>query len=180
MEAAGDERHLRWRCESDKSSSTLAREAPGGEARQRSRDREDRGVKACGLEGWRDLTLFRPRRRHDRLGARWSGYSDCMGLCRRKRSLLFAVLGFYVVATLIARRRGYRMGGNVVVRCRQGHLFTTIWVPGASLKSIRLGWWRLQRCPVGMHWSIVSPVKEANLTEDERRSASEHKDIRIP
>jgi hypothetical protein len=78
------------------------------------------------------------------------------------------------------RRRGYRMGGNVVVRCHQGHLFTTIWVPGASLKSVRLGWWRLQRCPVGHHWSIVTPVKASELTEEEQRIARENKDIRIP
>ena len=76
--------------------------------------------------------------------------------------------------------RGYRMAGDVVVRCRDGHLFTTIWVPGASLKSVRLGLWRFQRCPVGRHWSIVTPVKRAELTEDERRTASENRDIRIP
>jgi len=78
------------------------------------------------------------------------------------------------------RRRGYPFGGNVVVRCRKGHLFTTLWVPGASLKSVRLGWWRLQRCPVGKHWTLVHPVKEADLGEDERRTAHEHRDIRIP
>jgi hypothetical protein len=72
------------------------------------------------------------------------------------------------------------MGGNVVVRCRDGHLFTTIWVPGASVKSVRLGWWRLQRCPVGNHWSIVTPVKESELSESERRFAHEHQDVRVP
>ncbi len=78
------------------------------------------------------------------------------------------------------RLRGYRMGGNIVVRCREGHLFTTIWVPGASLKSVRLGWWRFQRCPVGKHWSIVTPVKESDLTEEEKLIANENKDVRIP
>ena len=76
--------------------------------------------------------------------------------------------------------RGYAPAGNVVVRCRQGHLFTTIWIPGASVKAARLGWWRFQRCPVGRHWSLVTPVKESNLTEDEKRLAGEHKDVRIP
>jgi hypothetical protein len=76
--------------------------------------------------------------------------------------------------------RGYRMGGNLVVRCRKGHLFTTIWVPGASLKSVRLGRLRFQYCPVGKHWSIVTPVRESDLTEEEKRVASEHRDIRIP
>lgn len=68
----------------------------------------------------------------------------------------------------------------MVVRCRQGHLFTTIWIPGASLKSVRLGWYRFQRCPVGGHWSLVRPVREADLDDDERRSAAEHRDLRIP
>ena len=76
--------------------------------------------------------------------------------------------------------RGYRIGGNLVVRCRQGHLFTTIWIPGASLKAVRLGWWRIQRCPVGGHWTVVTPVRESELTDDERREAREHKDVRIP
>ena len=81
---------------------------------------------------------------------------------------------------VVMKLRGYRMGGNLVVRCRRGHLFTTIWVSGASLKSVRLGWWRFQRCPVGRHWSFVTPVKESNLTEEEKRLAGEHKDVRIP
>ena len=81
---------------------------------------------------------------------------------------------------VVMKLRGYRMGGNLVVRCRKGHLFTTIWVPGASLKAVRLGWWRFQRCPVGNHWSLVTPVKESDLTEDEKRLASEHEDVRIP
>jgi hypothetical protein len=85
-----------------------------------------------------------------------------------------------LLETLVVKLRGYGMAGSVVVRCRQGHLFTTIWVPGASLKSLRLGWWRFQRCPVGKHWSLVSPVRESDLTEEERRTARENKDLRIP
>jgi hypothetical protein len=38
----------------------------------------------------------------------------------------------------------------------------------------------LQRCPVGHHWSIVTPVKASELTEEEQRIARENKDIRIP
>jgi hypothetical protein len=78
------------------------------------------------------------------------------------------------------RLRGYRIGGNVVVRCRKGHLYTTIWIPGASLKALRLGWWRFQRCPVGKHWSIATPVKESVLTEEELNAARGSRDIRIP
>ena len=87
---------------------------------------------------------------------------------------------FYVVATLVARRRGYNMGGNVIVRCRKGHLFTTIWVPGVSLKAVRLGWLRLQYCPVGKHWTLVIPVKGSDLTDEERQAAQEHHDLQIP
>jgi hypothetical protein len=78
------------------------------------------------------------------------------------------------------RRRGYGLGGNVVVRCREGHLFTTIWIPGVSLKSLRLGPWRFQYCPVGQHWSIVTPVRPSDLSDEEKRLASEHKDVRVP
>lgn len=80
----------------------------------------------------------------------------------------------------VLRRRGYRMAGDVVVRCRGGHLFTTIWVLGVSVKAVRLGPWRIQRCPVGRHWALVTPASVSELTEEERRAASEARDIRIP
>src|SRR5262245_38635949 len=99
---------------------------------------------------------------------------------RRRRRLLGAAVLFYAVTTFVARRRGYGVGGDTIVRCRQGHLFTTLWIPGVSLKSVRLGWWRIQRCPVGGHWSLVEPVRAADLTEEERRLAAETHDARIP
>ena len=102
------------------------------------------------------------------------------GRRRRRRRLLFWLLVADLVATIVGRRRGYGFGRNTVVRCRQGHFFTTIWIPGVSLKSVRLGWWRIQRCPVGSHWTVVVPVREADLAEDERRAAHEHRDVRIP
>ncbi len=113
------------------------------------------------------------RSRHDRGGA---------GRARdgRHHRLIPIVVVAICAEIAVLWLRGYRLGGNVVVRCRHGHLFTTIWVPGGSLKSLRLGWWRFQRCPVGKHWSLVTPVRQSDLTEDERRIASEHRDIRIP
>jgi hypothetical protein len=93
---------------------------------------------------------------------------------------LAVVVGVLSVGTVVARLLGYKIGGNTVVRCRKGHLFTTIWIPGASLKALRLGWARYQRCPVGKHWTLVTPVKESDLTADERRAASQVRDIRIP
>ncbi|MGH9089103.1 MAG: hypothetical protein ACRDYZ_13505 [Acidimicrobiales bacterium] len=84
------------------------------------------------------------------------------------------------VATVVLRRLGYPIGTRTVVRCRDRHLFTTIWIPGGSLKALRFGWWRFQRCPVGGHWTLVVPVKVSTLTDEERRFAAEHRDIRIP
>ena len=85
-----------------------------------------------------------------------------------------------VGGTLIARRLGYNLGTSTVVRCRQGHLFTTVWIPGIKLKEVDLVVARIQRCPVGKHWSLVVPVRDKDLTEAELRSAREHHDIRIP
>ena len=97
---------------------------------------------------------------------------------RRRTGLIAAVAILVETAGLWLRAR--KLGGNVTVRCRAGHLFTTIWIPAASVKALRLGWWRVQRCPVGHHWSLVTPVNQCELTEDERRFAREHHDIKLP
>ncbi|MGD1051853.1 MAG: hypothetical protein ABR947_12370 [Solirubrobacteraceae bacterium] len=94
--------------------------------------------------------------------------------------MLAAAVAINTLGVIVARRRGYRIGARTIVRCRQGHLFTTIWFPGASLKALRLGWWRFQRCPVGRHWTLVRPVRESQLSESELRAARETRDIRIP
>jgi len=99
---------------------------------------------------------------------------------RRRATALTLGVGAFVVETVALRRRGYRLGGNVVVRCRGGHLFTTIWIPLASVKAARLGLWRFQRCPVGRHWSLVTPVRESMLTAEELREAQAVHDVRIP
>ena len=99
---------------------------------------------------------------------------------RTRLAILAAVVAAYAIGTVIARRRGYNMGGNVIVRCRRGHLFTTIWIPGVSLKAVRLGWWRFQRCPVGHHWTLVTPVAPASLGDADRLDAEAHKDVRLP
>lgn len=80
----------------------------------------------------------------------------------------------------MARFLGYKLGGSVVVRCRRGHLFTTIWIPGVKLKALDLGWARLQRCPVGRHWTLVTPVRVSDLTDDEMQFAEAHHDAWIP
>jgi hypothetical protein len=102
---------------------------------------------------------------------------------RRPRSWTRRLLGLAisVLPEVIALRwRGYPPAGNVVVRCREGHLFTTIWVPGVSVKALRLGPWRVQRCPVGSHWSVVTPVRRSELTDEQNRAAAGTRDIRVP
>ena len=98
-----------------------------------------------------------------------------------RRRLALAALALLVVeAVVVARRRGHLLGARTVVRCRDGHLFTTLWVPGASVKALRLGWWRVQRCPVGRHWTLVTPAWEAELTDEELDEARQHPDVRLP
>ena len=98
----------------------------------------------------------------------------------RRRAIFVAVVVTLLEVIVVALRRGYLIGADTVVRCRSGHLFTTMWIPGGSLKAVRLGWWRFQRCPVGSHWSLVTPVVASELTEDERRVAAQIHDLRVP
>jgi hypothetical protein len=100
---------------------------------------------------------------------------------RKRRLVTFAVIAAgYVAGAVIATRQGYKFGSNVIVRCRQGHLFTTVWIPGASVKALRLGYWRVQWCPVGRHVDLVRLVKDADLTEAERSFAAAHHDVPVP
>jgi hypothetical protein len=64
------------------------------------------------------------------------------------------------------------VGGRVIVRCSKGHLFTANWSPLGSLTSIRLGYARFQRCPVGNHWALLRPVNVGDLSEEERQIAA--------
>ena len=99
---------------------------------------------------------------------------------RRKAGLAITVGAAVVEAAVVANRRGSWFAMDTVVRCRDGHVFTTLWLPGASLKAVRLGWWRFQRCPVGHHWSLVTPVVAASLSEEERHLAAQWHDVRVP
>jgi hypothetical protein len=101
-------------------------------------------------------------------------------MSRRVVRTVLIVAGVIAAGTLIARGLGYNLGVNTVVRCRQGHLFTTIWIPGVHLKELDLAVARVQYCPVGRHWSLVLPVREEDLAEQERQFARDHHDIRIP
>jgi hypothetical protein len=98
--------------------------------------------------------------------------------------IVFAALFVYFIARMGAaagQRRGYSgMGGDQIVRCSQGHLFTSKWIVGSSVKAVRLGYKRYQRCPVCEKWRIVVPVADDELTEDDRRVAAEHHDTKLP
>jgi hypothetical protein len=66
------------------------------------------------------------------------------------------------------------------VRCREGHVFTTIWIPGGSLKAMRMGRWRWQRCPVGHHWTWVRRIDSGSASWIELGAARAKRDIPIP
>jgi hypothetical protein len=101
-------------------------------------------------------------------------------MSRRVITPVVVVVGVIAGGTLLARLLGYKLGGNVVVRCRRGHVFTTIWIPGVKLKGLDLVVARIQYCPVGKHWSLVVPVRDTDLTVEERQFAAEHHDLPIP
>ncbi len=84
---------------------------------------------------------------------------------------LLVALAIVIVATNVwAHRSGYAIPGRTPVRCRKGHLFLTTWVMGGSLTRVRLGpLTRWGRCPVGHHWTTMHPVKEAELSDEDRR-----------
>jgi hypothetical protein len=83
--------------------------------------------------------------------------------------IIVVVLIVTVFMNVVMRRKGYSIGGKSIVRCSKGHLFTTTWIEGGSLQAIRLGpLTRFQYCPVGKHWAIIHPVKEIDLSSEER------------
>lgn len=83
------------------------------------------------------------------------------------------ILGVALGGIALGRLLGYRLGTHTIVRCRAGHLFTTVWIPGMKVKALDLGIARIQRCPVGRHWSVVVPVRPATLSDHERAAAAQ-------
>lgn len=69
---------------------------------------------------------------------------------------------------------------DTIVRCSEGHLFTSIWIPFGSLKAIRFGPRRFQRCPVGHHWAWVQRIEPQQLDPAERQAAAAVHDVRVP
>jgi len=50
--------------------------------------------------------------------------------------ILLVVAASVVVANIAVRRKGYSIPGKTIVSCSKGHLFTTTWVEGGSLKAV--------------------------------------------
>src|SRR4051794_33822779 len=100
----------------------------------------------------------------------------------RRRSLVIAgAVGLTAAeATVLAKRRGRLLAAETVVRCRRGHLFTTFWIPGVSIKAVRLGGWRGRRCPAGEHGTFGPPVGVAPLPPEGRARAARTHDVRLP
>jgi hypothetical protein len=99
-------------------------------------------------------------------------------------AIVFAVVLVYFFKRMGAaagQKRGYSgMGGDTIVRCSRDHLFTTLWIPGSSVKAVRLGYKRYQRCPVCKKWRIVVPVPDDELTDEDRQVAAAHHDTKLP
>jgi hypothetical protein len=55
-----------------------------------------------------------------------------------------------------------------------------VWIVGSSVKAVRLGSKRYQRCPVCGKWRIAAPVTDDELSDEDRRVAAEHHDTRVP
>ena len=96
--------------------------------------------------------------------------------------LLVVAVGVIVIGVVLIARRGpvATERFEVPVRCRDGHVFTTVWIPGLSFKAIRLGPVRLQWCPVGEHRTFVTPVPWNRLSDQERWMAARYHDSRVP
>jgi hypothetical protein len=98
-----------------------------------------------------------------------------VSLSRETKTAFLIVAGMVVAGRLDMFKRFDRP-----VCCRDGHLFTTIWVPLASLKAARLGGRRFQHCPVGHHWTTVIPLDRMSAAPEDLDTARALHDIRIP
>jgi hypothetical protein len=90
------------------------------------------------------------------------------------------VIALAVRVMRVSQQQGYRFGRDVIVRCRDGHLFMTTWIPMVSFKAIRFGLVRFQHCPVGDHGTTVRLMRDEDLTPAQRREAGRHHDNGVP
>lgn len=101
----------------------------------------------------------------------------CRATIRRMSTILpliiivAAAIIAFAVGAMVASRKGYKEGGEVVVRCGRGHVFTTVWVDRFTYRRVDLGFAKIQRCPVGDHLTVVRPVETSELTPEEKKQA---------
>jgi hypothetical protein len=81
---------------------------------------------------------------------------------------------------LIARRLGHKIGRNCTLRYHQRHAFATLWFPGGKIRTNDDGAPRFGRCPLGDHSTLVIPVRDRNLTIEQRLQTAGHHDVRLP
>jgi hypothetical protein len=74
---------------------------------------------------------------------------------RRRRWLINSAA--VLLEPVAMKPRGYRIAGTRWSAAAKVTCSRRIRISGAALKAVRFGWWRLQRCPVGNHWSIRDP-----------------------
>ena len=89
-----------------------------------------------------------------------------------------ALIAVLVVQTVVMRRRVLGRGAHrraLPPRPPLQHCGSRRLAQGRAPR-----WARSQYCPVGRHWSLVVPVKDADLTPAERAQAAERRDASIP
>lgn len=69
---------------------------------------------------------------------------------------------------------------RTIVQCAQGALYSSIWWPLVSVKSVRMGSQRLQRCPVHRRWEKTVQVDGAGLSAAEIAEAEAVTDWPVP
>lgn len=67
----------------------------------------------------------------------------------------------------------------VPVICSEGHVYGSVWVPLASLKAIRLGNRRLQRCPICGRFRMTRRVPPEEQTPEVLAAAEQRHDTRL-
>jgi hypothetical protein len=100
----------------------------------------------------------------------------------RRGTGLAAIIAVGSLAGMRRRREydgGTAPGEQTVVRCCAHHLFTTMWADQSAHTVGRYGPMRMQRCPVAGHWSLVTPVRGEELTDEQRQAAAAFRDERV-
>ncbi|WP_051939476.1 hypothetical protein [Phaeacidiphilus oryzae] len=67
-----------------------------------------------------------------------------------------------------------------VMRCPDGHLFETPFLPMVSLKAVRTPGGRYQRCPVDGRWRLMDLQITSELSPEQRAEARRHRTTPIP